>query len=80
MLDAQSVEKLRDIFRAALDYENGRDVSALRQADEPRWDSLMHVSLVAAIEGEFDVIIDVADSLRITSFQSAMEVLEEQLR
>jgi acyl carrier protein len=80
VLDARSIEKLQRVFRAAFDCEDGRDMSALRQVDEPLWDSLMHVSLVAAIESEFDVAIDVVDSLAITSFESAAAVLEQQLR
>ena len=80
VLDAPSIEKLQRVFRAAFDCEDSRDMSALRQVDEPLWDSLMHVSLVAAIESEFDVVINVVDSLAITSFESAAAVLDQQLR
>ena len=80
VLDARSIEKLQRVFRAVFDCEDGRDMSMLRQSDEPLWDSLMHVSLVAAMESEFDVAIDAVDSLAITSFESAVAVLEQQLR
>jgi acyl carrier protein len=79
VLDTRSLEKLQQVFRAAFDFQDGRDMSALRQEDEPLWDSLMHVSLVAAMESEFDVAIDAADSLTITSFESAAAVLAQQL-
>ena len=80
VLDTLAVEKLQRVFRAAFDCDDGRDMSKLKQADEPLWDSLMHVSLIAAIESEFGVAIDVVDSLAIRSFESAVAVLEQQLR
>jgi acyl carrier protein len=80
VLDTRAMEKLQRVFREVFDREDGQDVSTLQQADEPSWDSLMHVSLIAAIESEFDVAIDAADSLAITSFKSAVTVLERQGR
>ncbi|MBA3557890.1 MAG: acyl carrier protein [Gemmatimonadaceae bacterium] len=46
--------------------------------NEPNWDSLAHVSLVAAIESEFGITLDAADELRMTSFQATQLLLEEK--
>jgi hypothetical protein len=38
---------------------------------------MAHVSLVAAIEGEFGLTIDAGDSLTLTSYESTRRYLEE---
>jgi acyl carrier protein len=75
----QSEHKLGDVFRAVMNLESGTDVSALRQLSTPGWDSLAHVSLVAAIESEFGIAIDIEDSLELTSYQAVKLFLEERV-
>jgi acyl carrier protein len=77
-MDALATDKLERIFRAVFELPENANVVNLRQVNAPNWDSLAHVSLVAAIESEFDTTIDAADALRITSFQAALLVLEER--
>lgn len=77
-MNVVSNEKLEDIFRAVFELSNGVDVTRVRQISEPRWDSLAHVSLVAAIESEFSISVDAADALRMTSFNATKLLLEEK--
>jgi len=74
----EEVVLLEQIFRAVFEMPDGADVSNLRQVNAPKWDSLAHVSLIAAIESEFGTTIDAADALRITSFRAAQAVLDER--
>lgn len=74
----ESTEKLQDIFRAVFELPPAADVIQIRQISETKWDSLGHVSLVAAIESEFGVALDVVDALSMTSFQAAQRLLEEK--
>lgn len=74
----ESTEKLQDIFRAVFELPPAADVIQIRQISETKWDSLGHVSLVAAIESEFGVALDVVDALGMTSFQAAQRLLEEK--
>ena len=39
------------------------------------WDSIMHMTLVSAIESEFDVLLDTEDILKFNSFDSGKHVL-----
>ena len=50
----------------------------MRQINQKNWDSLAHVSLVTAIESEFEVTLDAADALRMTSYQATQLLLEEK--
>jgi acyl carrier protein len=73
----ESTEKLRDVFRAVFDLPASCDVTQVRQTSVSQWDSLAHVSLVVAIESEFEVTIDTADAMRMTSYADTQLVLEE---
>ena len=74
-----TLEKLEEVFRVVLDMPPGSDVSNVRRLTAKRWDSLAHVSLVAAIETEFGVQFDTAASERLTSFQAAKRLIDEWL-
>jgi acyl carrier protein len=79
-MEAETEARLREVFRAVFEMPPSSDVQNLRQLTEPRWDSLAHVSLVAAIESEFGLEIDTADVLGITSYKAAAQLLKERLR
>lgn len=77
-MSAQTTEKLQEIFRAVFELPEGADVTRLRQMNTQKWDSLAHVSLVAAIESEFGVSLDAAEQLQMTSYQTTQVLLEEK--
>lgn len=76
-MDTTTQQKLESIFRAVLELPDSADVTQLDQLTAKGWDSLAHVTLMAAIEDEFGITVDVTDALRITSFPLATAVLEE---
>lgn len=76
---AIDLRKLEEVFRVVLDIPDGSDVSTVRRVTMHRWDSLAHVSLVVAIESEFGISLDTADSDRLSSFQGARLLIEEKL-
>lgn len=73
------LERLATVFRVVFTLAPGMDPMETRQITTPKWDSLGHVSLVTALESEFEVEISAADSLEITSFEAAALILEEIL-
>ena len=70
-------QRLQAIFRAVLELPPGSDPTAPAQGQTAGWDSLAHVSLVAAIEAEFDVTIDAGDSLSLTSYEATRQFLAD---
>jgi len=77
-MNIDGVTKLREIFRVVFELSPGSDVTRVRQISERNWDSLAHVSLVAAVESEFDVTLDTADALRMTSYEATLLLLAEK--
>jgi acyl carrier protein len=73
----ENEEKLQRVFHAIFKLAPGTDLAGVRPNQTPEWDSLGHVTLVAALESEFNVNLDMADALRITSFDVARQVLEQ---
>jgi acyl carrier protein len=70
--------KLAEIFKIVLDLDVDCDVLSIRRLTEPRWDSLAHVSIVAAVESEFGLHLEIADMDRMTSFAATRLLLEEK--
>lgn len=69
------IDRLRKVFRSALELPGDYDVDGLEYRAIEKWDSLAHMSLVAAIEDEFDVMIDTDDVIDMSSFTKAREIL-----
>ena len=70
------IERLRTVFRKSLELPGDYSVDNLAYRDIDKWDSLAHMSLVAGIEDEFDVLLDTDDVIDLSSFAKAREILE----
>lgn len=77
-MNDESIKKLNEIFRTVFQLPEGADVSGVRRNGEVPWDSLTLVTLVAAMESEFNCNIDAADALKLVSYQAARALLEEK--
>jgi acyl carrier protein len=77
-MDTGKIEKLQEIFRVVFELPPAADVTRVQQKTQKNWDSLGHVTLVAALESEFKISLDTADTLRINSFDTTRQLLEER--
>lgn len=68
--------RLQPLFQAVFDLPPGTDIPAVRQEQVAAWDSMAHISLVAALESEFNIAIDAGDSMLLTSYRATREYLE----
>ncbi len=41
----------------------------------PAWDSVGHMSLIAALEGTFDIMMDTDDIINLSSFEKGKEIM-----
>ena len=77
-MKTQNNQKLEEIFKAIFEIEEVDQIHSIRRLTEPRWDSLAHVSLVAAIESEFSEFFDISDIERMSSYESVKLLLQEK--
>ncbi len=78
-MNESMLESLQDIFRFVLQLPEDANLEAVNQDNTPKWDSMAQVSLVAGIESEFDVQLELTEAMQITSFESCVKLLEHKL-
>lgn len=71
------IDQLHKVFVEALELPAGVDVENLKYRDIEQWDSLGHMTLVAAIEDEFGVQLDTEQVIDMSSFKVALDMLRE---
>ncbi len=72
-------DKLREVFARELGLDAVDVVDTLMYAQAPAWDSVAHMSLIAAIEQAFDIMIDAQDVIDMDSFKSAKRIVSKYL-
>ncbi|MFA7345417.1 MAG: acyl carrier protein [Terrimicrobiaceae bacterium] len=69
-------QRLCHVFTKSLELPAETDAATLQRDFVESWDSLAHISLITAIENEFDLIFNADDYARITSFEAVVEILQ----
>lgn len=70
-------KQLKEIFLIVLDLPEETNVTALRRISCEKWDSLANVSLIAAIESELSVQLNIEQQDRFTSYESVRLLLDD---
>lgn len=71
-----NLDKYVKAFSEALNVPEG-DVSALRYGESDQWDSVGHMTLIAALEDAFDIMVDMDDIIDLSSFEKGKEILRK---
>jgi acyl carrier protein len=69
-----NLEKYKNAFCEAFQIEEAKLIGLIYQAI-PTWDSVGHMALVAALEQEFDIMMETDDIIELSSFEKGMEIL-----
>ena len=68
-------EELLKVFQEVLQLDALPDPKELIYNEFPGWDSVGHMTLVAAIEERFGIMMETDDILGMSDFEKAMDVL-----
>lgn len=68
-------DKLVAIFADSLGLELRDIVDEMKYGEIPEWDSLAHMTLVAAIEDGFEIMLDAEDVVDMSSVAKAEEIV-----
>ena len=69
--------KLKSAFEKGLGIPADSAFESLEFAKSEHWDSIAHMKLVAAIEEEYSIQLDVNDILGLNSFIVAKEIVKK---
>jgi len=70
-----SIKRLKQAFSKALDIDVSTITDDLEYNTLQQWDSVGHMALIAAIEQEFNILIDTDDVIDMSSFAKAKEIV-----
>ena len=70
-----NLEKYENAFIECVGVER-EQLNTLKYQDA-EWDSVGHMSLIAAIEEAFDIMLDTDDIIDFSSFEKGKEILEK---
>jgi len=68
-------EQILQVFADVLSVPEGTDPQELIYNEYPGWDSVGHMTLVAALEEKFDCMLEMDDILDMSSFAKAEEIM-----
>ena len=70
-------KKYQDIFIKSLSIETSKLNENLKYNDIPEWDSIGHMSLVAALEETYKISLETDDIVDFSSFKKGIELLKK---
>ncbi len=68
-------ERLKHIFTTSLGVDPSLIVDNLEYNSIPQWDSTAHMALVALLEGEFEIMLDIDDIIDMSSVAQSKLIL-----
>lgn len=71
-----NVEKYNNVFCENLNVTEDQ-LPDLKYQSVELWDSVGHMTLVAALEDAFDIMLDTDDIIDLSSYEKGMEILKK---
>jgi acyl carrier protein len=70
-----TLDKYREVFKECFQYDG--DIDALEYQSIEEWDSVAHMQLMAELEDEFEVELDIDDIIDFSSFKVGIDILSK---
>src|ERR1700722_6423678 len=68
-------DRVFSAFKESLDLDDETDTSKLIYQEYPAWTSIGHMILVAALESEFDTMLETEDILEMSNFEKTVSIM-----
>ena len=72
-----SVDKYSNIFKTALNISDDKMSENLKYNEIEEWDSIGHMTLIAALEEEYKISLETDDIIEFSSFKKGMDILKK---
>ena len=73
------LEKLNEVFHDVFDNNDIVVTEQTKANDIEEWDSLIHITLISAVEDEFDVSFDMKTVVSMKNVGDMINAIEEQI-
>ena len=73
------LEKLNEVFHDVFDNNDIVVTEQTNANDIEEWDSLIHITLISAVENEFDVSFDMKTVVSMKNVGDMIDAIEEQI-
>ena len=73
------LEKLNEIFAEVFEDDSIEVVETTSSADIEDWDSLTHITLIAAVEEEFDIKFSMKDVIGMKNVGEMVDIIMEDM-
>ena len=70
------LEKYKNVFMEIFQIKED-DLENLKYQDIEAWDSLGHMSMIGALEDQFDIMFEMDDIIEFSSFKKGIETLKK---
>lgn len=70
-----NLEKYRKAFEENFGIADAEKIDVLEYNSIPEWDSVGHMGLMATLEDEFEIMMDMDDIVDFSSYQKGLEIL-----
>jgi acyl carrier protein len=70
-------QRVLKVFIDVLEIKENIDTARLKYNETLNWNSLAHITLVSALEGEFDIMLDPDDILAMSSYDKAVDIVRK---
>jgi acyl carrier protein len=71
-----NMEKYNEAFTTTFEITEDQ-LAGLKYQDIEAWDSVGHMSLIAALEDAFDIMMDTDDIIDLSSYEKGKEILSK---
>ena len=72
-----NIEKYNNAFTETFEISEDK-LKGLKYQDIEAWDSVGHMTLIAALEDAFDIMMDTDDIIDFSSYEKGMEILAKE--
>ena len=74
-MNLSSKDKYSKAFSEAFEIDNSQINGKLKYNSVPEWDSIGHMTLIAALEEEFSISVETDDIIDFNSYKKGIEIL-----
>ena len=71
-------ERLNNVFREVFDDDSITVTETTVAADIDGWDSLMHITLISAVEDEFDIAFNMKEVVKMKNVGDMVDIIEQE--